>query len=99
MPELRLQLNSLKDRLAELNVNDPLFDDPIMKDEAITELLLSSSPDDAVNAIYKDTKTCITMLTVRISELEHGSPPPPGSGSAGPSSANDDGGRAVAQGE
>jgi hypothetical protein len=98
MPELRLQLNSLKDRLAELNVNDPLFDNPIMKDDAIAELSLSSSPDDAVNAIYRDTKTCITMLTVRISELEHGSPPP-GSGSAGPSSANDDGGRAAAQGE
>jgi hypothetical protein len=61
MPELHLQLNSLKDRLAELSVNDPLFDNPIMKNTDIEELSASSSPDDAINAIFKDTKPCITM--------------------------------------
>lgn len=97
MPELRITLNALKDKLAVLSADDPLFDDPIMKDDVLEDLSASSSPDDAINAVYKDTKTCITRLTVRISELEHGRPPPR-SVSAGPSSA-DDGGCAAAQGE
>jgi hypothetical protein len=96
MPELRITMNALKDKLATLSAYDPLFDDPIMNDVVLDDLSASSSPEDALNAVYKDTKTCITKLTVRIGELEHGRPPPR-SGSAGPSSA-DDGGRAAAQG-
>jgi hypothetical protein len=96
LPELRLRLNHLRERLRLLSPEDPLFSENVMVDSTFEDISLSSNASLVLNAIYKDTKTCIRMLLVRISELEHGSPPP-SSGSAGPS-ASAEAGRAPAQG-
>jgi hypothetical protein len=96
LPELRLRLNHLRERLRILSPADPLFSENVMVDSTFDDISLSSNASLVLNAIYKDTKTCIRMLLVRISELEHGSPPP-SSGSAGPTTS-EEAGRAPAQG-
>jgi hypothetical protein len=96
LPELRLRLNHLRERLRILSPADPLFSENVMVDSTFDDISLTSNASLVLNAIYKDTKTCIRMLLVRISELEHGSPPP-SSGSAGPTTS-EEAGRAPAQG-
>jgi hypothetical protein len=96
MPELRLELNRLKSVLHNLSPEDSLFQDQIMKSTDFDDLSLNSSASAALAAFYKDTKKCITLLKIRICELEHG-PPPPASGSAEPA-PSDEGGCASAQG-
>ena len=96
MPELRLDLNRLKSVLHNLSPEDPLFADSVMKATDFDELSLNSSASAALAAFYKDTKKCITLLKIRICELEHGRPLP-SNGSAEPSPSSE-GGRASAQG-
>jgi hypothetical protein len=96
MPELRLDLNRLKSVFHNLSPEDPLFADPVMKSTDFDELSFNSSASAALAAFYKDTKKCITLLKIRICELEHGRPLP-SNGSAEPSPSAE-GGRASAQG-
>jgi hypothetical protein len=74
LPELRLRLNHLRERLRLLSPDDSLFAENVMMDSTFEDISLSSNASLVLNAIYKDTKTSIRMLLVRISELEHGSP-------------------------
>jgi hypothetical protein len=96
MPELRLELSSLKQELLECSPEDPLFDEPVMVDSNVDNLSLSSSASSELKALYKDTKACILLLKLRLAELKHGVPPP-SSGSAGQPPSNE-GGAASAQG-
>jgi hypothetical protein len=57
-----------------LSPDDSLFAENVMMDSTFEDISLSSNASLVLNAIYKDTKTSIRMLLVRISELEHGSP-------------------------
>lgn len=98
MPELRLELSSLKQELLERSPEDPLFNEPVMIDSNVDNLSLSSSASSELKALYKDTKACILLLKLRLAELRHGVPPP-SSGSAGQPPSNRGGvGPASAQG-
>jgi hypothetical protein len=74
LPELRLLLNHLRERLCLLSPEDPLFNENVTVDSTFEDISLSSNASLILNAIYKDTKTCIKLLLVCISELEHSSP-------------------------
>lgn len=98
MPELRLELSSLKQELLERSPDDPLFREPVMLESNVDNLSLSSSASSELKALYKDTKACNLLLKLCLAELKHGVPPP-SSGSAGQPPSNDGGvGSASAQG-
>jgi hypothetical protein len=74
MPNLCLDLSALKNELLELSPDDPLFNEPVMKESSLDNLSLSSSASAELKALYKDTKACILLLKLRLAELKHGSP-------------------------
>jgi hypothetical protein len=55
MPNLRLELTELKNELLELSPQDPLFDEPVMKESSFDNLSLSSSASTELKALFKDT--------------------------------------------
>ena len=99
LPELRTELNRLRQRLLELSPNDNLFDHPLMAASTVDELSEHSSASAQLNAFYKDTQQCILLLKTRISELSQDGRPPPESGSAAPSPSDEEESRVAAQGE
>eukprot|EP00956_Cyclotella_meneghiniana_P007755 scaffold10339_cov41-Cyclotella_meneghiniana.AAC.11 len=100
LPELRNDLNQLRQRLLELSPNDDLFDHPLMASSTVDDLSEHSSASTAqLNAFYKDTQQCILLLKTRIGELSQDGRPPPESGSAAPSPSGEEESRVAAQGE
>ena len=89
LPEHCVHMNQLKDKLVALSPDDELLKLPIFdQEEHLENLSQSSSPSTVLAALFKDTKACIVKLTSRIADLEYGHPPP-SSGSATPSPAQD----------
>ena len=99
MPELRLELNRLKQDLLQKSPDDNLLVHELFKATDVENMSISSSASAALAALYKDTCECIRLLKVRLGELGQNGIPPPSSGSAVPSSSDVEGGRGMAQGQ
>ena len=99
LPELRNELNQLRQRLLELSPDDNIFDHPLMAASTVDDLSEHSSASAQLNAFYKDTQQCILLLKTRIGELSQDGRPPPESGSAAPSPSTEEESRVAAQGE
>jgi hypothetical protein len=99
LPELRNELNQLRQKLLECSPDDTLFDHPLMAASTVDDLSEHSSASAQLNAFYKDTQQCILLLKTRISELNQDGRPPPESGSAAPSPSDEEESRVAAQGE
>ncbi len=100
LPELRIELQRLREHLAELSPDDQVLKESDQQDEFMDDNSLNSSASAALAALFKDTISSIKQLKARISEIEHGSPPPPASGSAvSTPSKEKDGDCEMAQGE
>eukprot|EP00956_Cyclotella_meneghiniana_P028222 scaffold65021_cov87-Cyclotella_meneghiniana.AAC.9 len=99
LPELRNELNQLRQRLLELSPDDDLFDHPLIAASTVDDLSEHSLASAQLNAFYKDTQQCILLLKTRIGELFQDGRPPPESGSAAPSPSAEEESRGVAQGE
>ena len=74
LPDMRMELNALKDELAELSPSDPLFNDPLIEATNIESLSVNSSESAALEAIFRDTKKAATALRVRIAQLKYPAP-------------------------
>jgi hypothetical protein len=98
LPELRSELNRLRQRLLEVSCDDVLFDHPLMSSTSVDELSLNSSASAQLAAFYKDTEQCILLLKTRLGELGEDGSPPPASGSTGPSPSAEEGSRGTVQG-
>jgi hypothetical protein len=98
LPELRSELNRLRQRLLEVSCDDKLFGHPLMTSTSVDELSLNSSASAQLAAFYKDTEQCILLLKVRLGELGVDGSPLPASGSTGPSPSSDEGSRGAVQG-
>ena len=74
LPDMRMELNSLKDELAELSPSDPLFNDPLIEATNIDSLSVNSSESATLEAIFRDTKKALTALRVRIAQVKYPAP-------------------------
>lgn len=97
-PELRSELNQLRQRLMEVSPEDEFFNHPLMSATTVDDLSVNSSASAQLAALYKDTQQCIFLLKARFCELGVDGSPPPASGSTAPSPSAEEGSRGAVQG-
>jgi hypothetical protein len=98
LPELRSELNQLRQRLLEASPDDEFFNHQLMRATNVDDLSVNSSASAQLAAFYKDTQQCIFLLKARLCELGEDGNPPPASGSTGPSPSPEEGSRGAVQG-
>jgi hypothetical protein len=75
MTDMRVELNALKDELAELSPSDSIFNEPVIEDSNFDSLSFNSSESAALQAMYRATQKALTALRVRIAQVKFSSPP------------------------